>query len=107
MIFNLAKIKLSIYEQQVLSKGLKFCPTPMSNKTAIYEMAISELKRKLLLQAYHVGKDPDVNSTPITPITDPNLAFNKNTNLSHLGSHQSKCATLLSIILLRRCMTHS
>jgi hypothetical protein len=75
IIFNLAKIKLSIHEQQVLSKGLKFCPTPMSNKTAVYVMAIRELKRKLLLQAYHVGTDPDANSTPITPMIDPNLAF--------------------------------
>jgi hypothetical protein len=39
-----------------------------------------ELKPKLLLQAYHVNKDPDDNTHP-QAMKDPNLAFqNKDNN---------------------------
>jgi hypothetical protein len=56
MIFNLAKAKLTTCEKEVLCKGLKFCPTPDSNKITAFDMAINELNRKitgLLCQGIH------------------------------------------------------
>jgi hypothetical protein len=57
-IFNLAKTQLTKAEKEVLSLGLKFCPTPIKCNASIYELAIADLNRKLLLQAYRTNKDP-------------------------------------------------
>ena len=62
MVYNLAQVKLSTCEKEILNLGLKFCPTPAKPNPSIYEEAIENLHRKLLIQAYHVKKNN--SSTP-------------------------------------------
>jgi peptide-methionine (R)-S-oxide reductase len=73
MIFNVARIKLSKAEKEVLSKGMKFCPTSQTNKASIFELAITDLYRKLLLQGYHAAKgNPNVEKVNCSY---PNVVF--------------------------------
>ena len=50
-IFSLARIQISLPEKQLLSKGLKFCPTPRKVDTSENEKAIGELTRKIHMNA--------------------------------------------------------
>jgi hypothetical protein len=66
MIHNLARIILSTHEKYVLNLGMKFCPVPQSPKAVEYEMAMNELRRKLLLKAYFMNEDTDdVAASPV------------------------------------------
>jgi hypothetical protein len=58
-IFNIARAHLSKYEKQVLSKGLKFCPTPSPPPPATYDIAIADLYRKLMLKGYFSDNQVD------------------------------------------------
>ena len=50
-VFNLGQVPLSNSEKQLLSRGLKFCPDPGPVKNDVNEQAISDLIRKIHIQA--------------------------------------------------------
>ena len=52
IIFNLSSRKLSKYEMSVLSRGLKFTPTPDKSKDEQLANDVSEFHRKLKLKEY-------------------------------------------------------
>ena len=71
-IFNLARANLTPYEQSVLNKGLKYCPTPHPPNSYEYDKAIHDFRRKLLLFGYFLNDTP---SAPPLISPDANLAF--------------------------------
>ena len=56
--------------------GLKHCPTPSTPNAMAYEVAINQLYRKLLIQAYYAINDEADTKLVKTPLAD--LAFQNN-----------------------------
>jgi hypothetical protein len=83
-IFNIAKAKLSIHEKQILSKGLKCCPTPKKANASQYEMAIKDLHRKILIQGYYLTQDPITDQSHESHMTLTRL-FKSSTKSSQNG----------------------
>ena len=70
-IFNIARAHLSTNEKIILSKGLKFCPTPKATSSIQLESAINELYRKILIVGHYSQEEEE--SQP--PNTNPDTIF--------------------------------
>ena len=74
-IYNIAQTNLTIAEKQLLSKGIKFCPTENPPPTEEYVLAINDLHRKILIKGYFLDQQSDAN--PINGQDDTHTPENK------------------------------
>ena len=91
-IINISNTQLSNYQIKILSKGLKFTPTPKSNLTSL-KTDIQEFSRKIRLSEYFYNDDND--DTEIYPITTDELDLVR--NKSNFDPKPAKTETVNSV----------
>ena len=63
-IKNLSNLELTNDQINLLSRGLKFVPTPITNETALRKQLITDFKdfaRRMRLQFIYHGKDKNIH----------------------------------------------
>ena len=86
-IKNLSNLELTNDQINLLSRGLKFVPTPITNETALRKQLLTDFKdfaRRMRLQFIYHGKDKHIHPFHVTSNWEPPVQ--KSVTLeSHLG----------------------
>jgi len=78
-VVNLSSHSLTVHEQSVLSRGLKFCPTPTSVDQLELRTDLDKFERRLRLKVFYSRKNTkidDSNKDTDTNTYDPKALFN-------------------------------